>query len=130
MAKVVCRNPQCGREVPYGRFCMYCQAPLGPRDDEFLGLDAFGFYDRAKSMLQNFKEIMLARLQVLRMPDDGSRLRIKALRVPEGMHMFLYSSAQATPVQLQPGISYTDQELFSRQGLGTSIQRLEDQSWC
>jgi hypothetical protein len=122
---------KCGNKTPFGRFCIYCQAPLEMKQDGLDALfDSLGFFDRARAMQARLERTAIVRIQVLKMPDDGSPPNVKELAVVEqGMQLFLYSSAQPVPIQLPPG-TYTVDDLFRRQGVGTSVQAAEAQSWC
>jgi hypothetical protein len=121
--------PKCGQQVPFGRFCCLCTTPLLPDTDEFKGLDAYGFWDRAQAMRRQMERIRLARIQALKVPGDGSLPYMRDIQVDDGARLFLYSSAQPRPVQLPPG-TYSAQDLFRHHGVATSVQPYEDQSWC
>ena len=127
MSKLDC--PNCGVQVESSPFCRMCGASLRTSREQLQGLDAYAFYDRAKSMYENFGKTSLVQIQVLKMPDDGSLPNVKDIRVTEGNNLFVYSSLDSSPQQLRPG-TYSARELFAHRTLGRSIQRLNDGGWC
>jgi hypothetical protein len=131
MAKVMCAH--CKAIVNNKPFCSECRKPLViDADGQSVlkeALDDYGFLHRAKAMQNIFKLEILARIQVLKLPDDGSIPKIKPINVPSGHEVFMYSSHHPEALRKGPGV-YEPAELFEEHGLSSTLQADDAYSWC
>jgi hypothetical protein len=128
MAMIDCRH--CGQKTPNLPFCTRCQKPLAADQGGLDGvLDAWGLLQNALTTDALMRDRVIARIQVLKIPDEEFLPDTRPIQVDREMAVFVTSSAQPVPIQLHEGL-HSIGDLLAEQGLGTSIQSADAASWC
>jgi hypothetical protein len=127
MPAVTCAN--CRRRTPDGQFCSFCHTPLRQQEDH-LGtlLDTWGLLRNARETDARMRNTGLVRVEILKLPGDGSLPNARDLRVVDAsQELFLYSSSMPVPQRLGPG-EYSIEQLARGTG-SSSILARDAHSW-
>lgn len=124
---------KCKAMVPEKNFCVRCGQSLiqTVNKEDALGefLDLRNFYLSSLSMQDQFQKVMLARMQFLSIPNDGTVPRIKEIRVTRESHVFFAPSEYSDLTALPLG-TYTGERLFKGAGWATAVQDRRSRNFC